>query len=84
MSEILCVNTPNRKAPTDAWVTFACSCGNNIHFYGRPVVPFKCENCGQEYQVEDLVKFFFPGLNGTIVVPEEFLGSVFKEVENNE
>lgn len=31
MSEILCVNTPSSR-PTDFWVTFACSCGNDISF----------------------------------------------------
>lgn len=82
MSEILCINTPSVPL-TDSWITFACSCGENIHFnllMNDFKLPFICPKCKQEYNQKDIEPFLREGRNGTVI----FSPDMFKEVENNE
>ena len=46
MSEILSVNTPSFDNVYDKWVTFNCSCGDKIDFWGDVPHSFKCLGCG--------------------------------------
>lgn len=82
MSEILCINTPS-VPPTDPLITFACSCGENIHFnllMNDFKLPFICPKCKQEYEQKDIEPFLREGRNGTVI----FSPDMFKEVEPNE
>lgn len=82
MSEILCINTPSVQS-TDPWITFACSCGENIYFNLMTndfKIPFTCPKCKQEYNQKDIEPFLKEGRNGTVIFSPE----MFKEVENNE
>ena len=58
MSEILSVNTPSFDNVYDQWITFNCSCGDKIDFWGDIPHSFKCLGCGQEYSFDDVKNFF--------------------------
>ena len=61
MSEILSVNTPSFDNVYDQWITFNCSCGDKIDFWGDIPHDFKCPGCGQKYLFDDVK-------NGTITI----------------
>ena len=58
MSEILSVNTPSFDNVYDQWITFNCSCGDKIDFWGDIPHDFKCPGCGYKYLFDDVKNFF--------------------------
>lgn len=77
-SEILCMSKPTSSggfSSTDDWVTFLCSCGENISFHSDSIpFHFVCSFCHQGYDAQYLIqKFCGRPRRGTLYLSEDFI-----------